>query len=143
MPSCDGVAWVRSGSSGAAASAAGTQAHAKSAHTSATAPPIRICPVCVSPRRPQPAIRPALRDALALEGRPVVELQHLDRAGRRGLDAELAQDALVQVLLDDLHVAVLVGVDVDRTGVLELLGEPGVVANRLVDGDVDEQSTHG
>ena len=65
------------------------------------------------------------RGRSGLDSRAVVELEHLHRAGRGGLDAQLAEDALVEVLLDDLNVPVRVGEDVDRADVLELLRELG------------------
>src|SRR5215217_4537816 len=127
MPRSYGVSWLRSGSSGAAtAGALATPAKAEAQNRAATATRTRI----------------AAQYASGLERCPVVELEDLHGAARRRLHAQLAQHALVQVLLDYLHVAALVGVDVDRAGVLELLSQVGVVLDRVVDRDVDEQSTH-
>src|SRR3954449_8010690 len=72
----------------------------------------------------------------------VVELQHAHLARWRGRDAELAEDALVEVLLDHLHLAVPGREDVDRAGVLELLGDLRVVADLACDLDVDERAGH-
>src|SRR4051812_41067342 len=79
---------------------------------------------------------------LALERRPVVQLEHPNGAGRRGLDAQLAQNALVEVVLHHLGVPVLGLVDVDRTRLLELLGQLGVVARLVGQLDVDELARH-
>jgi hypothetical protein len=76
--------------------------------------------------------------ARPLQHGSVVELVNTHRAGGRGVDAELAEDALVEVLLDDLEAPVAAGEDVDRAGVLELLGELGVGADLLRHLDVDE-----
>src|SRR4051794_36624873 len=80
--------------------------------------------------------------ALALERRAVVELQHAHLAGWRGRDAELAQHALVEVLLHDLHAAVAARIDVDGAGVLELLRHLRVVAYVVGHLYVDERAGH-
>src|SRR3954469_12839875 len=77
-----------------------------------------------------------------LERGAVVELQHAHVARGRGLDAELAEHALVEVLLDHLDAAVAVRVDVDGAGVLELLRELRVVADVVGHLDVDEGPWH-
>ena len=54
---------------------------------------------------------------------PGVELDHLHRALRRGIDAQLAEHALVQVFLDDPDAAIVrLGEDVDRARFLERVG---------------------
>src|SRR4051812_1941680 len=78
----------------------------------------------------------------ALESGPVVKLLHSHAARRCRLNTELAQDALVEVLLDDLDLAALVRVDVDRAGVGELLRNLGIAGNLARDFDVDEQAAH-
>src|ERR671931_532151 len=80
--------------------------------------------------------------ASALEHALVVELLHPHRALGRGVDAELAQHALVEVLLDHLHVAIRVFEDVHGAGILELLRDVGLVADLRIDLDVDEQTGH-
>jgi hypothetical protein len=60
---------------------------------------------------------------------PVVELLDPHRARRRGADAKLAEDALVEVVLDDLHSSVRVGEDVDRARLLETVREVGVAGD--------------
>src|SRR4051794_15408961 len=67
-----------------------------------------------------------------------VELVHGDRPWRRGVDAQRAEDALVDVVVDDLHALAGRGEDVDRAGLLELLRELAVALDRLVDLDPDE-----
>src|SRR3954464_1224959 len=79
---------------------------------------------------------------LALERRPVVQLEHAHLARGGGLDAELAQHALVEVVLDHLDGAVAVRVDVDGAGVLELLREARVGADVLCHLDVYEGPWH-
>src|SRR5581483_6779944 len=66
------------------------------------------------------------------------ELLDPDRPVRGGLQAELAEDAFVEVRADDGDVAVLVGEDVDGADLLELPRELGVVGDPLVDLDLDE-----
>src|SRR4051812_13624971 len=78
----------------------------------------------------------------ALEGCPVVELLHAHASRRRRLHAQLAEDALVQVLLDDVDLAGLVGVDVDGARVREFLRHLGIACDLVRDLDVDEQSGH-
>src|SRR5215210_2174421 len=68
----------------------------------------------------------------------VVELLDDDTAGRGGVDAEVAEDALVQILPDDRDLAAVVRVDVDRADLLELGGELRVAADLLGDIDIDE-----
>src|SRR5215216_1491167 len=68
----------------------------------------------------------------------VVELLHDDGPVGSGIEAQLAQHALVEVLADDLDPAVLGREDVDRAGLLELLREVGVAGDRGVHLDVDE-----
>src|SRR5262245_59598087 len=72
----------------------------------------------------------------------IVELHDPDRALRRGADAQIAQRALVEVLLDDRHAALAGGEDVDRTRLLERARERGVVRELRGDADVDEQPRH-
>src|SRR3954447_11302915 len=72
-------------------------------------------------------------------GAGVVQLDDLDGRGRRGLNAELAQRALVEVLLHDLHRAVgVLRVDVDRADLGELLRHRRIFRDRRVDLHVDE-----
>ena len=59
-------------------------------------------------------------------------------AGGRRLDAELAEHALVEVLLDELDRPSGVAEDVDRADLLELRRQLGVAGDRVVDLDVDE-----
>src|SRR5205823_5779015 len=59
-------------------------------------------------------------------------------AGRGGLDAQVAEDALVEVLADDRDLAVLVGEDVHRADFLELCSQLGIARDGVVDLDVDE-----
>src|SRR5439155_465050 len=66
------------------------------------------------------------RRALRLERRPVVQLAHPQPARRGRLHAQLAEDALVEVLLHDLDPALPRGEDVHGAGLLELPGELGV-----------------
>src|SRR5262245_13457296 len=73
---------------------------------------------------------------------PLVQLDHANRARRRGLDAEIAQRALVEVLSRDAHARVARLEDVDRTRLLELLRERRVSRVRGRDLDVDEQARH-
>src|SRR4051812_3426197 len=86
-------------------------------------------------------VRPAPR-ASALERGAVVQLLDLHRAGGRGLHAQLAKDALVEVLINHLDLAIFVRVDVDGARIRELLRHLGVVANVVGDLDVDEQAGH-
>src|SRR5215211_1511842 len=79
------------------------------------------------------------RGLVALElGAAVVEFEDPHRSGGRGVEAEPAEDALVQVLADDLHASVTGRVDVDGAGLLELLRKRCVTAHRVVDLDADE-----
>src|SRR4051795_1956936 len=78
----------------------------------------------------------------ALESGSVVELLHSHGARWRRLHAQLAEDAFVEVLLDDLDLAVLGGVDVHGAGIRELLRHLGVVADLVGDLDIDEQAGH-
>src|ERR1700709_337150 len=68
----------------------------------------------------------------------VVELLDVHGARRGGFDAELAEDALVEVLLHRLDSATGVLVDVDGADFLELGGEGRVAGDGVVDLDVDE-----
>src|SRR6201999_3263477 len=70
----------------------------------------------------------------------VVQLQHLPLLRRRRVDAEAAQDALVDVALHDLDATAVVAVDVDRADLAELRGDGGVVDDRVGDLDPDERS---
>src|SRR5262245_47736246 len=58
---------------------------------------------------------------------PLVQLDHADRARRRGLDAEIAERALVEVRFDNGHAGVAGGEDVDGARLLELLRERSVL----------------
>src|SRR3954451_14702042 len=73
-----------------------------------------------------------------------VQLVHLDGALRRGADAHRAEDALVDVALDDVDLPAGVGVDVDRADLRELCGELRVAGDGVVDLDADEDgvATH-
>src|SRR4051812_43887651 len=75
----------------------------------------------------------------ALEDALVVELLDPHGALRRRVQAQLAEHALVEVLLDDLHVAAGVFEDVHRAGVLELLGDVCLVADLRIHLHVDEE----
>src|SRR5688572_7735377 len=66
-----------------------------------------------------------------------VELVHGDGARRR-VEAQPAEDALVDVLVDDLHAGVRPGVDVDRARLLEPAPQVGVAGDGVVDLDPDE-----
>src|SRR3954464_9664007 len=68
-----------------------------------------------------------------------VELVDGDGPGRRGVDAQRAEDALVDVVVDDLHALAGPGEDVDRARLLELLAELRVAGDRVVDLDADER----
>src|SRR3954452_18157929 len=71
----------------------------------------------------------------------LVALDHPNRPGRRGLDAQPAQDALVEVLLHDRHAAVVADrVDVDRADLRQLARQLGVRDDGGVDLDVDEHA---
>src|SRR4051812_9228454 len=72
-------------------------------------------------------------------GLVVVELEDLHGPGRRCLQAQAAQHALVEVLLDDLDARAGRHVDVDRAGLLELAREGVVAGDGVVDLDPDEQ----
>src|SRR4051812_41987907 len=79
------------------------------------------------------------RGARLAERLAAVELVDLDRPGGGGLDAQLAEDALVDVGLDDVDLAVGVGVDRDGADLFELRGEVGVAGDGVVDLDADER----
>src|SRR5436305_10211958 len=70
----------------------------------------------------------------------VVELLDVHGAGGAGFDAEAAEDALVDVFVHDLDGAAGILVDVDGADFLELRGDGGVVLDRVLDLDVDEDS---
>src|SRR5829696_2727108 len=73
------------------------------------------------------------------DGAVLVQLEDLHGVGRRRVEAELAQHALVDVLLDDLDGAVLtLRVDVDGADLGEPGGERGVLRRLVVDLDADE-----
>src|SRR4051794_41921012 len=91
--------------------------------------------------RPTGSTPPAL--LRALEHGAVVQLEDAHLAGRGGGYAELAEHALVEVLLDHLDLAVARGIDVDGAGVLELLGRLRVAADVVGHFDVDERAGHG
>ena len=63
-------------------------------------------------------------------GAVLVELDHADGSVRRGVEAQLAEHALVEVVLDDLDAASFRREDVDRADLLELARQLGVVARR-------------
>src|SRR5438270_11674854 len=70
----------------------------------------------------------------------VVELDDLDHAGRGGVEAQAAEDALVDVAPDDLDAAaVVLGEDVDGAGVGQRAGQLGIPAGLVVDLDRDER----
>src|SRR5262249_32246070 len=73
----------------------------------------------------------------------LVELDHLDGARRRRFDAQVAEGALVEVVLDDLEGAAR-GLleDVDRAHLAQLLRERRVGSDGRVDRDVDEHARH-
>src|ERR671910_758153 len=82
--------------------------------------------------------------ASALQARAVVELLDLDRAVRRSVEAELAQHALVDVLVHDLDQAVVAGAeDVHGAHLLEPRGDLGVPGDGVVHRDVDEDPVQG
>src|SRR5205807_8892639 len=69
------------------------------------------------------------------------ELEHPHAARRRGVDAQAAQHALVDVLLHDPQRAVVAhGVDVHGTYLGQLGGHGRVARDLVVDLDPDEQS---
>src|SRR5581483_3411312 len=70
----------------------------------------------------------------------VVALDHADRTRRRRLQAQLAQDALVEVLADDLDPTLAGAVDVDGADIGELGGEAPIARNRWVHLDRDKQT---
>src|SRR3954452_7250435 len=74
------------------------------------------------------------------EGAAVVQLDHLNGAGRGGVQAQPAQHALVQVLLRDLHAGLRGDVDVDGAGLGQLRGQLGVAGDSVVDFDADERA---
>src|SRR5437763_16961098 len=65
----------------------------------------------------------------------VVALDHADRPLRRGLQAQLAEHALVEVLRDDLDPLLAGVVDVDGADVGELGGDVAIARDRWVDLD--------
>src|SRR4051794_40956221 len=91
------------------------------------------------------AIRRRQRDPrsthLGMEDRALlVELEHADRALRRGLDAQLAEHAFVEVLVDDLERVLFGdGVDVDGADLGELGRHLRVRRDGVVDLNCDEQ----
>src|SRR5215475_3036748 len=72
------------------------------------------------------------------DGLVVVELEHPDRAVGGGVNAQPAQDALVDIALDDLHAGVAGREDVDRADLGELRRERGVARHAVEDLDADE-----
>src|SRR3954452_23012908 len=68
-----------------------------------------------------------------------VELVDRHGPGRRRVDAQPAEDALVDVVVDDLDPLAGRGEDVDRAGVLELGGELRIAGDGVVDLDADER----
>src|SRR5262249_38705813 len=89
------------------------------------------------------AVRLATRAAPARSGQQrvaVVALDHAYDAVGSGVQAQAAQDALVDVLLDDLQTAVAGGEDVDGAGVSEPTCELGVLGCGVVDLDGDEDA---
>src|SRR3954453_12729124 len=77
---------------------------------------------------PEPAgrARPRRRLTARERGAVLVELEDADGAVRRGMPAQLAEHALVEVLLHDLDAAILaLGVDVDGADLGQLRGERG------------------
>src|SRR3954466_16331008 len=96
---------------------------------------VRLTP----PRRSARRRRGSSRE-LAPQLGAVVELLDDDATWRSGLYAEVAEDALVEVLADDLHLAAVVGIDVDRADLLELRGQLRVAGDLVRDHHVDEYS---
>src|ERR687896_43440 len=81
------------------------------------------------------------KSLLALQrGVPVVPLHDPHRARRCGVQAQLAQDTLVEVLVDDLDPAVHCGEDVHGARLLELARQLGVAAHGLVHVHPDEDA---
>src|ERR1700733_7264344 len=72
----------------------------------------------------------------------LVELDDANRAVGCRINAEIAEDALVEVLLDHLDLAAGVLEDVNGADFLELGGEGGVAGYGGVDLDVDEDLVH-
>src|SRR5258707_139182 len=68
----------------------------------------------------------------------LVELDDANGAVGGGVYAEVAEDALIEVLGDDLHSGVGCGENVDGADFFEPLGELGVAGDRGVHLDVDE-----
>src|SRR5215218_4526916 len=80
--------------------------------------------------------------ASARQRRAVVQLLDGHGAGGRGVEAESAEHALVDVLVDDGDLAALLGVDVDRADLGQLACQRRVVADLVRDLDVDEDAGH-
>src|SRR3990172_7351750 len=80
-----------------------------------------------------PAAR-GLKKSLALRmgSALLVELDDADRAGRRGLAAQVAEHALVEVLLDDAEPAAVLREDVHRADLHELPPQRGVPPHLLL-----------
>src|SRR2546422_5367061 len=72
----------------------------------------------------------------------LVELHDRHRARGSGLDAEIAERALVEILLDDLHAGAGRLEDVDGTCLLELLRQRNVLRMCARHLHVDEQPRH-
>src|SRR5262249_53623990 len=109
--------------------------------TSAMRAPARSSARAIAAPIPRPApVTSAVRPASGSDiGAPsaLVELDHAHRARRRRLDAEVAQRALVEVLLDEAEPSVLLlREDVHRAYLGELLRERRVGGDGRVDLDV-------
>jgi len=71
----------------------------------------------------------ALRQPLAFQRFAAVQLHHAHAARRRRLHAQVAQNALIEILLDDRRLAVAVRAeDVDRADLRQLLGQVRIPA---------------
>src|SRR5215211_128874 len=73
-------------------------------------------------------------------GAAVVQLHHAHRPRWRGVHAQLAEHALVEVLAHDLRAAVAGGEDVHRAGLLELQRQLAVCPGLVGQLDVDEDA---
>src|SRR4051794_29798293 len=73
-----------------------------------------------------------------LEQLVAVELVHLDRSRRGGLHAQRAEDALVDVVVDDLDPVVAAREDRHGADLLELRRQVRVAGHGVVDLDADE-----